>query len=270
MKAAVASSVAGRERGGNGSNRSTWARNGTSGSGTLSRTGPALSWSSVMPSVGPPGPPPAARIAWIAASSSIANAGALSGAMRLTSSRQIQTSDRASPTGSTAGCWSWRKGWSGVAVRSVFSYQVVAGSTMSAHSTVWVRWWSTATTRSQPASVSCSRFTSIAWTNRFANVQTRAWKPSFGYGTAGFIVSVGPRTKYTLGTTCAFVSPTCHHGAVTTRTLYWPTYTENPPPDRPMFPVRAARSASARPVRSPWNQWLEPPPMRMAAGLVVA
>ena len=65
-------------------------------------------------------------------------------------------------------------------MRSVFSYQVVAGSTTSAHFTVSVIWWSTTTTRSSPASVSCSRLTSIAWTNMFANVQTRPCQPFFG------------------------------------------------------------------------------------------
>ena len=111
------------------------------------------------------------------------------------SSRHIQSSERDSPTGSIAACWSCRNGWSGVAVRSVFSYQVVAGSTMSAHLTVSVIWWSTTTMRSRPASVWCRRFTSIAWTNRFANVHTRPCQPFSGYGTSGCIVSVRPRTK---------------------------------------------------------------------------
>ena len=37
-----------------------------------------------------------------------------------------------------------------------------------------------------------------------------------------------------------------------------------------MLPVSAASSAKARPVRSPWYQWLEPPPIRIAAGFTPA
>ena len=124
---------------------------GCPGPGRSSRTGPALSMSSVMPSVGPPGTSPALRIASIAASSSISkNSAALAGSIRRTISRHIQSSERDSPTGSIAACWSWRNGWSGVAVRSVFSYQVVAGRTTSAHFTVSVIWWSTTTIEVQP------------------------------------------------------------------------------------------------------------------------
>ena len=53
---------------------------------------------------------------------------------------------------------------------------------------------------------------------------------------------------------------------MSTRTLYWPTYTEKPPPERPTLPVSEESRAKARPVRSPWNQWLLPPPMMTAAG----
>ena len=88
----------------------------------------------------------------MAASSSISkHSAARSGAIRRTISRHIQSSERDSPTGSMAACWSCRNGWSGVAVRSVFSYQVVAGRTTSAQRTVSVIWWSTTTMRSRPA-----------------------------------------------------------------------------------------------------------------------
>ena len=82
-----------------------------------------------------------------------------------------------------------------MAVRSVFSYQVAAGSTMSAYFAVSVIWWSTTTTSSQPSRVSCRRFTSMDCRNMLAKVQMSALNPFFGYGTSGFIVSVRPRTK---------------------------------------------------------------------------
>ena len=104
------------------------------------------------------------------------------GSMRLTISCHIHSSDRDSPTGGMAACWICRYGCSGVAVRSVFSYQVAAGSTMSAHLAVSVIWWSTTTTSSQPSSVWCSRFTSIACRNMLANVQISALQPFFGIG----------------------------------------------------------------------------------------
>ena len=115
--------------------------------------------------------------------------------MRFTSSCHIQSSGLDSPRGGIASCWICRYGCSGVAVRSLFSYQVAAGSTMSAHFAVSVIWWSTTTTSSQPSSVSCSRFTSIACRNMLAKVQISALKPFSGYGTASFMVSVRPRTK---------------------------------------------------------------------------
>ena len=117
------------------------------------------------------------------------------GSIRLTISCHIQSSGFDSPTGGIAACWIWRYGCSGVAVRSVFSYQVAAGSTMSAHFAVSVIWWSTTTTSSQPSSVSCRRFTSMACRNMLAKVQMSALNPFSGYGTVSFMVSVRPRTK---------------------------------------------------------------------------
>ena len=80
-------------------------------------------------------------------------------------------------------------------MRSHFSYQVVAGSTTSAHFAVSVIWWSTSTTSSISARRSWTWLMFGDWSRKLLNVRNSALNPFSGYGTAGFIVSVGPVTQ---------------------------------------------------------------------------
>ena len=243
-------------------------RTATSGSGTFSRTGPALSMSSVMPSVGPPGTSPAARIASIAASSSISkNSAAFAGSIRRTISRHIHSSERDSPTGSIAGLLELeervqRRGREvGLLVPRRGRQHDVGPLHGLGHLVVHDDHEVQARQRLvQPVDVHRLHEhvgeraeEAVPALLRVGHVRVHRLGPA-----ADEVDRTGPR------------GPSSRPGSTTARCPRGPCTGRRRRRSRRRTgrccPVSAASSANARPVRSPWYQWFEPPPMRMAAG----